>query len=72
VAEACFSVGAIAILTAVGGVLGTVIATLFWTLIKTLQESNREARAERDRAATNLESALQIGEKAVAPPSRRR
>lgn len=69
--DVCFSPGAIVLLGSIGGVLQAVIVALFWGWIRSLQDSIREAREERDRAATNLESSLQLGQR-LAPPTPRR
>jgi hypothetical protein len=69
--DTCFSGPQLLFLSAVCGVLQSVVLTLFWGWIRSLQDSVREARAERDRAAGNLEDALHLGETAVKTTRRR-
>jgi hypothetical protein len=69
----CFSPASLALLGTIGGVLQVVIVTLFYGWIRSLERrvidaqldrdhAVEDARGERDRAADNLERALNIGE----------
>lgn len=63
--DACFSPASLALLATIGGILQAVIVTLFYGWVRSLEQRVKDAQAERDRAADNLERSLNIGETTV-------